>query len=67
MIELYLDDDNTITMLEYCLIKLGERYKKNLYDPQSNLYGAALSTPFLVVDGVPLDAVRAIQWITDKM
>lgn len=59
MVELHLDDLWQSTILECFLINRRIPYvKKTGYN--------CLPTPYLVVDGVPIDNQRAIEWVKEQ-
>lgn len=62
MVSLLVDDLTQMTLLEQALIIAGIKYDINLDDGR---YG--LKAPYLLVYGAPLDEVRALKWIGDKI
>ena len=62
MVSLLVDNLVQMTLLEQALINAGIKYDVELDDGR---YG--IKPPYLLVYGVPLDEVRALKWIGDKI
>lgn len=60
MVTLFLSEANQITLLEYMLLNYNIEYKTVV---NNNFYG--VRSPYLVVDGVPLDMARAVKYIKE--
>lgn len=60
MVKLRVDDFEQVTMLEWWLEKNNISYELEL-----NEVNNGIRTPYLVVDGVPLDFNRSIKWIKE--
>lgn len=58
MVTLFVSDLDQLTILEYLLYINGIKHKIKLNDGRFGL-----SSPYLLVYGVPLDEKRAIRWI----
>lgn len=58
MVKLVVGNFEQVTMLEWLLMLHGIEYK--CYIPVADI---GLYTPYLVVDGVPIDFNRSIKWI----
>lgn len=61
MVKLIVDDYEQITVLEQCLVEKKIQYELELADAFRSL-----KTPYLIVDGVPLDFDRSIKWLRGK-
>ena len=62
MINLMVDDSYQVTLLEIALEMAGLTYEVKRDDGS-----LGICPPFLIVDGVPLDMVRAMKWISSKV
>jgi hypothetical protein len=60
MVTLFVSESKRFTLLEHGLKSNGIRYEVKLDDGR---YG--LDAPYLLVDGVPIDEMRAWKWIKD--
>ena len=58
MVRLLVDDFEQITTLEIALLNANIEYTTELNDGK---YGIA--SPYLIVNSIPLDMVRAMKWI----
>lgn len=61
MVKLIVDDYEQMTVLEQCLINQKIEYEIELTDAFRSL-----KTPYLIIDGVPLDFDRSIKWLRGK-
>lgn len=61
IITLFVDDVDQISFLEYMLIQTDLHYTIEVNDGR---YG--LQSPYLLVDGVPLDETRSYKWISEQ-
>lgn len=61
MVTLFVDDLDQLTALEYLLFTYGIEHMIELNDGRFGL-----SSPYLLVYGVPLDEKRAFKWITSE-
>lgn len=62
IVTLVLDDINQVSFLEQALDEAKIEYTKVSTEIQS----PHLETPYLIVNGVPLDMWRAFEWIKEK-
>lgn len=60
MVTLFVSESKRFTLLEHGLRSNGIEYEVKFDDGR---YG--LGAPYLLVDGVPLDELRAWKWIND--
>lgn len=60
-VDLIVDDKTSISILEYLLYTNNIKY--NTYKVSDINY--KLDTPFLIIDGVPLDHTRSLKWVTE--
>lgn len=61
MIKVCVDDLNQITTLEWLLEKTSLPYEVCL-----NEIDNGIATPYLIVDGVPLDFNRSLKWLRGR-
>ena len=59
MVELIVSDELQLTLLEMELMSLGVDFEVSTEDKYN------FTTPYLIVDGVPLDEERAAKWIEE--
>ena len=62
MVTLFVSDLHQVTMLEYALMLSKIEYTRELDDGR---YG--ITTPYIKVYEVPLDELRAFNWIKEKV
>ena len=62
MVTLFVDDLEQVTTLEYIMMCSKIEYDRQLDDGR---YG--IPTPYIKVNGCPLDEQRALNWIKEKM
>ena len=62
MVTLFVDDLDQMTILEYLLFTHSIKHTIKLNDGRFGL-----TSPYLLVYGVPLDEKRAIRWIMNRL
>ena len=62
MVKLVVDDSEQITLLEYALTLADIDYELIISEGK---YG--IHSPYLLVYGIPLDEVRAFNWIKEHL
>lgn len=60
MVKLIVDDFEQMTLLEWFLQVYSIEYLREINDIQNGI-----TTPYLVVNGVPLDFERSMKWIEE--
>lgn len=61
MIKLVVNDYEQVTILEYALMHKNIHYEIELAEQS-----IGITPPYLIVDGVPLDSYRAMNWIKER-
>lgn len=61
IITIFVDDVDQLSLLEYMLIRANLDYTTEVNDGR---YG--LQSPYLLIDGVPLDLIRSYKWIFEQ-
>lgn len=61
MVKLVVDSFGKVSILECLLLASGVEYELEILDEEMGLI-----TPFLVVDGVPLDLDRSYKWLKER-
>lgn len=61
MVKLVVDSFGQVSILECLLLAAGVEYELEILDESMGLI-----TPFLVVDGVPLDLDRSYKWLKER-
>jgi hypothetical protein len=64
-VELFVDDLDQLNILEVALDDAQIPYHLSMTKDEVGVWGFGLATPYLVVDGVPLDTSRSLTWIKE--